>query len=411
LATRSVDYLLIGGGVAAASCAETLRAEGAGGSIVVVGREEDAPYERPPLSKEYLAGRSSREDALFKPAGWWEQNDVELLTRKSVMKIDPDERIAKLPGGDELRFDKALLATGANVRRLRVDGTDNDGIHYLRAFANAEAIRADAASAGRVVLIGGSWIGCEVAATLAAAGTRCSLVMMEDVCCQDHLGRDVGAFVQRLLEEHGVEVHAAEEVDRLEGADGRVARVVTKSGLSIDCGCVVIGAGVQPDVLLARSAGIDLGESGGFACSASLETSLPGVYAAGDAAEFDSPLHGRPARIEHFEVAVEHGRTAARAMLGRDAVHGTVPYFWSDLSEWATLEYVGLESTASAPVVRGSLDDGDFTAFYLGDDGRLVGAATVGRGDDLEQARRLITARATPDPAVLADASSDLAAV
>jgi 3-phenylpropionate/trans-cinnamate dioxygenase ferredoxin reductase subunit len=394
--------------VAAASCAETLRAEGADGSIVVVGREEDPPYERPPLSKEYLAGRAGREDALFKPFGWWNDNGIELLTRKSVMKIDPDARVAKLPGGDELHFERALLATGANVRRLRVDGTDADGIHYLRAFGNADAIRADAADAERVVLVGGSWIGCEVAATLSALGTQCSIVMMESVCCENHLGPEVGAFVQRLLEGHGVEVHGREEVERLESSpDGRVARVVTRSGLSIDCGCVVVGAGVQPDVLLARSAGIELGESGGFACSSSLETSLPGVYAAGDAAEYDSALHGRRARVEHFEVAVEHGRTAALAMLGRSVAHEVIPYFWSDLADWATLEYVGLET--GTPVLRGSIDDGDFTAFYVAGDGRLVGAATVGRSDELEQAKRLISERARPATTALAE--GDLAAL
>jgi 3-phenylpropionate/trans-cinnamate dioxygenase ferredoxin reductase subunit len=409
LATRSVDYLLIGGGVAAASCAETLRAEGADGSIVVVGREADPPYERPPLSKEYLAGRTGRDDALLHAPDWWEQNEVELLVRKSVMKIDPDERIAKLPGGEELRFGTALLATGANVRRLQVDGTDNDGVHYLRAFANADAIRADAEDAERVVLVGGSWIGCEVAATLASAGKQVSLVMMEDVCCQNHLGREVGGFVQRLLEEHGVEVHPAQVVSRLEGADGRVTRVVTDAGLSIDCGCVVIGAGVQPDVLLARSAGLSVGATGGFACSGSLETSLPGVYAAGDAAEWESPLHGRAARVEHYEVAAAQGATAARAMLGQPAVHDVVPYFWSDLSDWATLEYVGVETGGRPPLVRGSLDDGDFTAFYLADDGRVVGAATVGRGDDLEHAKRLIGARTTPGAEALA--GDDLAAL
>jgi 3-phenylpropionate/trans-cinnamate dioxygenase ferredoxin reductase subunit len=411
LATRDVDYLLIGGGVAAAACAEELRRSGADGSIVVVGREEDPPYDRPPLSKEYLAGASSREDALFKPAAWWLDNDIELLVRKSVMKVDPDERVAKLPGGDELRFAQALLATGANVRRLRdVEGTDADGVHYLRAFANADAIRADAESAERVVLIGGSWIGCEVAATLASMGKQCSLVMMEDVTVRDHLGPEVGRFVQRLLEAHGVEVHADDEVERLEADGERVARVVTRGGLSIDAQCVVIGAGVQPDVLLARSVGVEIGSTGGFACSQSLETSLPGVWAAGDVAEWDSPLHGRPARVEHWDVALEHGRVAARAMMGkRGATAEIVPYFWSDLADWAKLEYVGLET--GTPVIRGSLDDGDFTAFYLADDGRLVGAATVGRREELTHARRLIHTRATPDRALLGDMDGDLSEV
>lgn len=407
MAARPVDYLLIGGGVAAAACAETLRAEGADGSIVVVGREEDPPYQRPVLSKGYLAGSSERESALWKPAEWWSDNDVELLARKSVMKVDPQERVAKLPGGDELRFSSALLATGANVRRLRVDGTDNDGIHYLRAFGNADAIRSDAAAAERVVVVGGSWLGCEVAATLVDLGHAVSLVMLEEVCCENHLGPEVGRFVHSLLAERGVDIHPRSEVARFEGSsEGRVSRVVLSNDSAIDCGCVVIGAGVVPDVLLARSAGLELGERGGFACSSSLETSLPGVYAAGDAAEYESPLHGRAARIEHFEVAVEHGRTAARAMLGQEVAHEVMPYFWSDLSDWATLEYVGIE--AGSPVVRGSIDDGDFTAVYVDDGGRVVGAVTVGRGEDLEAAKKLIAGRATPDRAALGDEGTDL---
>ena len=406
MAARSIDFLLIGGGIAALSCAEELRAAGADGSIAVVGREEDPPYERPPLSKSYLAGSSSRDDAFLKPSDWWSSNEIELLTRKSVMKIDPAERVAKLPGGEELSFGSALLATGANVRRLRVDGTDNDGIHYLRAFGNSDAIRTDAADADRVLLVGGSWIACEVAATLAAGGSDVSLVMLEQVCCENHLGPEVGRFVQGQLESHGGEVHPRSEVERFEGSSGRVASAVLSDGSAIECQCVAIGAGVVPDVLLARSADLELGDSGGFLCSASLETSLPGVFAAGDAAEWDSPLHGRHARIEHFEVAAAHGRTAARAMLGQQVVHDEVPYFWSDLADWATLEYVGIE--AGTPVVRRSIDDGKITAFYVDGDGRVLGAATVGRGDDLEHATRMVTERATPDRAALGDEGSDL---
>jgi 3-phenylpropionate/trans-cinnamate dioxygenase ferredoxin reductase subunit len=390
VADRSVDFLLIGGGVAAASCARELRSS-SDGSVLVVGRERDAPYERPPLSKSYLAGSSSRDDALFVPAGWWEENDVELLTRVSAMKMDVDARVAKLSSKEEVAFGSALIATGAMVRRLKVDGSDRDGIHYLRALGNADAIREEALAAGRVVLVGGSYIGCELAATLTGLGVSCSILMQEDVVLERVLGAEVGRWVQRQLEERGVEVHGGDALGRFEGGSGpeaRVERVISAGGLTLEGGCVAIGAGVTPDVMLARAAGLELGSNGGVACSGRLETSAPGIYAAGDVAEWDSALHGGPALVEHFEVAVEHGQVAARNMLGGAEDFDTIPYFWSDLGDWATIEYVGV-GMGSEVEIRGSLDDGSFTAFYRSD-GRVVGAATVGRPDDLDEARELI---------------------
>jgi 3-phenylpropionate/trans-cinnamate dioxygenase ferredoxin reductase subunit len=413
VADRHVEHLLIGGGVAAASCARELRSSSEA-SVLVVGREKDAPYERPPLSKSYLAGSSSRDDALFLRAGWWEENDVELLTRVSAMKLDTAERVVRLSSKEEVSFGSALIATGAMVRRLKVDGAaDLDGIHYLRAFGNADAIREEALAAGRVVLVGGSYIGCELAATLTGLGVSCSILMQEDVVLERVLGAEVGGWVQRQLEERGVEVHGGDSLERFEGGSGegaRVERVISAGGVTLEGGCVAIGAGVTPDVMLARAAGLSLGERGGVACNGRLETSVPGIYAAGDVAEWDSALHGGPALVEHFEVAVEHGRVAAQNMLagGSGPEFDTVPYFWSDLGDWATIEYVGVG--VGEALIRGSLDDGSFTAFYL-DGARVVGAATVGRPDDLDHARRLIRERAEPQPAALADEHADLGAL
>jgi 3-phenylpropionate/trans-cinnamate dioxygenase ferredoxin reductase component len=398
VADRHVDFLLIGGGVAAASCARALREGGASGSVLVVGREQDPPYERPPLSKGYLAGRAEREDALIVPPSWWEENSVELLTRVSAMKMDVSERVVRLSSKEEVSFESALIATGANVRRLKVDGAaDLDGIHYLRAFGNADALREDALSAGRVVLIGGSYIGCELAATLTGLGVSCSLLMQEDVVLERVLGRAVGEWVQRRLVERGVEIVGGDSLARFEGSDGRVSRVVSEGGVVLEGGCVAIGAGVVPDVMLARAAGLELGPLGGVACSAGLETSAPGVYAAGDVAEWESSLHGGPARVEHFEVAAGHGRVAAANMMGGAEVFDDVPYFWSDLGDWATIEFVGVGigsgepvvRGSGEPVVRGSLEEDSFTVLYL-DDARVVGAATVGRSEDLDEARDLI---------------------
>jgi 3-phenylpropionate/trans-cinnamate dioxygenase ferredoxin reductase subunit len=407
VARRTVDHLLIGGGLAAANCARWLREEGAEGSILLVGREPDPPYNRPPLSKGYLQGKESREDALFRPAEWWAEQRIELLTRTSVMKLDLEARVATLSTKEEIEFDCALLATGANVNRLRVDGCELDGIHYLRAFGNSDAIRADAEKHERAVLIGGSYIGCEVAASLTAAhGVECHVVMMEDVTFEPLFGEQVGRFFQNVLEEHGVTVHGGEEVERFEGDGERVTKVVMKSGLELDCDFVVAGIGVTPDVMLARAAGLELGERGGVKCSEELETSVSRVFAAGDICEYNSPIHGGPMRIEHWDVAFNQGKTVAFNMLGRGLEHNVVPYFFSDLADWVSMEYVGPGS--GEPVVRGSMEDHEFTVFYV-DGGQVKAALTVGRSDDLDHARRFISEKTEVDPAALADAGRGLA--
>jgi 3-phenylpropionate/trans-cinnamate dioxygenase ferredoxin reductase component len=409
VAARKVDHLLIGGGLAAANCARWLREGGGEGSILLVSREPDPPYNRPPLTKGFLQAKETREEVLFRPDEWWEEQNIELLLRTTVTKLDPDARVARLSTKDEIEFGNALLATGSNVRRLRVDGCELEGIHYMRTFGNSEALRAEAEQFERVAIVGGSYIGTEVAASLTwAHGDTCSIVMLEDVTLERHFGAKIGGYFQGVLEEHGIEVHGGQEIDRFEGSGERVERVVTKSGLQVDCDLVVIGAGVTPDVTLAKAAGLEIGEAGGVLCSAQLESSVPGIFAAGDICEYDSPVHGRRMRIEHWDVAFNQGKTAGLNMLGRGIEHDVVPYFFSDLADWSSMEYVGPGS--GEPIVRGSMEAGDFTAFYV-DDGRVVAALTVGRSDDLEHAQRLIVSRAQVDPAALADESKDLSSI
>jgi 3-phenylpropionate/trans-cinnamate dioxygenase ferredoxin reductase subunit len=408
VAARKVDHLLIGGGLAAGNCARWLREGGGEGSILLVSREPDPPYNRPPLTKGFLQAKEAREEVLFRPDEWWEEQNIELMLRTTVTKLDPDARVARLSTKEEIEFGNALLATGSNVRRLRVDGCELEGIHYMRTFGNSEALRAEAEQFERVAIVGGSYIGTEVAASLTwAHGDKCSIVMLEDVTLERQFGKEIGGYFQGVLQEHGIDVHGGQEIDRFEGSD-RVERVVTKSGLEVDCDLVVIGAGVTPDVMLAKGAGLEIGEAGGVLCSAQLESSVPGIYAAGDICEYDSPVHGRRMRIEHWDVAFNQGKTAGLNMLGRGIEHDVVPYFFSDLADWSSMEYVGPGS--GEPVVRGSLQAGDFTAFYV-NDGRVVAALTVGRSDDLEHAKRLIVSRAQVDAAVLADESKDLSSV
>jgi 3-phenylpropionate/trans-cinnamate dioxygenase ferredoxin reductase component len=413
MATRKVDYLLIGGGLAAANCARWLREEGADGEVLLVGREPDPPYNRPECSKGYLRGEETREQPLFRPNGWWEEQDVELLTRTSATGLDLEARTAKLSDKQEVEFGKALLATGANVRRLNVDGCHLEQIHYLRTLGNSDAIREGVADAEHVVLIGGSYIGCEVAASLTLMGKSCTILMQEQATLERGFGKNAGRFFQGLLESHGVRIHGEDELAHFEGEE-RVAKVVTRGGLELAADAVVVGAGVTPDVGLAGRAGLELGDSGGVRCSSRLETSTPGVFAAGDIAEYDSVLHGgAPLRLEHWDVAFNHGKTAALNMLGRDVPHEVVPYFYSVLADWGELEYVGPAREWDEEIVRGSYDEGSFTTWYLKDDA-LKAALTFGRSQDLDHARRLIvdgSALTQGERAALADLDSDLAAL
>jgi 3-phenylpropionate/trans-cinnamate dioxygenase ferredoxin reductase component len=389
VADRDVDFLLIGGGLASGNCARWLRESGADGSVVLVGREPDLPYDRPPLSKGYLRDEESRDDVRFRHPEWYEEHQIEALTRTSAMKLNLEARTVTLSNRQEIGFGKALLATGANVRRLNVPGCELEGIHYLRAFANADAIRQDAAGK-RVVLIGGSYIACEVAASLTELGSTCSLVMLESVVLSRHFGEQAGRFFEDRLTEHGITVRTDDELERFEGADGRVTKVVTKAGHELEADAVVIGAGVAPDVTLARGAGLEIGETGGIRVDARLETGTEGVFAAGDVAEYRSLIHGgRQIRVEHWDVAFNHGKTAALNMLGKGVDHDVVPYFFSDISNWAALEYVGPAYEWDREVVRSSFEAGEFAVFYI-EDGRVTAALSVGRPEDLAQARRWI---------------------
>jgi 3-phenylpropionate/trans-cinnamate dioxygenase ferredoxin reductase subunit len=413
MADREVDYLLIGGGLASANCARWLREEGAEGEVLLVGREPDAPYNRPDCSKGYLRGEETREEPLFRPAEFWEEQRIEVLTRTSVTALDTETRTARLSNKQEVAFGKALIATGANVRRLGVDGCELEQIHYLRTLGNADAIRAGVADADEVVLIGGSYIGCEVAASLTMLGKRCTIVMQEQTTLERGFGAQAGRFFQGLLEEHGVRIHGADELERFEGSGGRVSRVITRGGLEIDAQAVVVGAGVTPDVAVAQRGGLAMGERGGVLCNSRLESSVAGIYAAGDICEYESAMHGGHVRIEHWDVAFNHGRTAARNMLGADIPHEVVPYFYSVLGKWGELEYVGPAYEWDEEIIRGSMPDGAFTTWYL-KDGVLKAALTFGRSDDLDHARRLITeapALSAEHRAALADTDADLAAV
>ncbi|MGH2943463.1 MAG: NAD(P)/FAD-dependent oxidoreductase [Solirubrobacteraceae bacterium] len=390
MSARDVDVLLIGGGIASATAAAELRAGGFDGSVALVTRELDPPYHRPPITKGYLQGREERASTLVHPESWYADNDVELLTRTPVSELDPGARTAKL-GREVVGFGQALVATGAMVRRLRADGAQREGIHYLRALGNADTLRDDVAHAERVAIVGGSYIATEVAASLTLLGKRCTLVMQEALPAERGLGSVAGAYVRDLLVAHGIEIVGEADVVEFagEGEEGRVDAVVCADGRRVEADLVVVGVGVTPDVMLARKAGLELGETGGVACDRRLCTSAGAIFAAGDMCEYDSAVHGRRLRIEHEEVAAAQGRHVARAMQGSEEPYTEVPYFWSDLADWATLEYVGPAAAWDEEIVRGDPASGSFSVWYL-HEGRVAAALAVGRADDLDAARSFL---------------------
>ncbi len=332
MSAREVDYLLIGGGLASANCARWLREEGAEGEVLLVGRELDPPYNRPECSKGYLRGEETREEPMFRPPGVVEGAEDRAAHRHDRDRLSTRRRTrpssrTRRRSATARRCWRAAPTSAASTSRA----AQLENIFYLRTLGNADAIRVGVEDVEEVVLIGGSYIGCEVAASLTMLGKRCSIVMLEQVTLERGFGQQAGRFFQDLLEKHGVQVHPGEELDRFEG-DGRVASVYTKSGLELPAQAVVIGAGVSPDLGLARRAGLEIGERGGVRATRDSPARLPDVFAAGDICEYESVVHGgRRIRIEHWDVAFNQGKTAALNMLGRDVPHEVVPYFYSVL--------------------------------------------------------------------------------
>ena len=392
MADRSVDFLLIGGGIAAATCAQTLREESADGSILLVARELDPPYHRPPITKGYLGGTETKDDGLIELP-----DDVEVLTRTSVMALDVAARTATLSNKDVITYKNALLATGAMVRRLQVDGVHLDGIHYLRAHGNADSLIEDAEGVSQIVCVGGSYIGCESAATLTTLGKRVTVVLLEEEPMERAFGLQVGGWVRNVLAGHGIQVIGDAEVERFEGEGDRVARVVLAGGRELDAELVVAGVGVTPDVMLAKKAGLEIGERGGVRADAQLRAhGADGLWVAGDIAEYDSVVHGGAViRVEHEEHAAAQGRTVARNMLGAGADHDEVPYFFSDLADWASFEYVGPALAWDEEVVEGEMAEGEFTVWYVAD-GKVVAMLSAGGHGDIDRGKQLIVTGGAP---------------
>jgi NADPH-dependent 2,4-dienoyl-CoA reductase/sulfur reductase-like enzyme len=446
-------FVIVGGGLAGAKAAETLRAENFDGEIVLFGDEPEVPYERPPLSKGILLGKAERDSAFVHPADWYEANGVDLRTGVTVVAIDPRSHSVsfggttppnppgkasgggttppnppgKASGGGTtppnppgkasgtfgagtLPYDRLLLTTGASPRRLDIPGATLDGIHYLRRLPDTDQLRAAFRGGARVVVIGAGWIGLETAAAARLAGCNVTVVEPQPAALHYQIGPELGAVFSALHQAHGVEFRFGETAAEFHGdAAGHVGSVLTSAGAVLPADAVVVGIGAAPNTGLAAAAGLEV--SNGVVTDAALRTSAPDVFAAGDVANSDNPLLGMRVRVEHWANALHGGPAAARSMLGQEVVYDRVPYFYSDQYDLG-MECSGLPSPGSYDqvVYRGEPSSLEFIAFWLSG-GRVVAGMNVNVWDVTDDIQSLIRSARPVDPTRLADATIPLSEI
>jgi 3-phenylpropionate/trans-cinnamate dioxygenase ferredoxin reductase subunit len=397
-------FVIVGASLAGAKAAEELRTQGFDGRIALIGAEPERPYERPPLTKDYLRGESEREKAYVHPAAFYEEHAIELEAGTGVTAIDPHGSRVILDDGRELAYDRLLLATGAEPRRLPIPGAQLDGIYYLRSLADCDALRRRLEPGARVAVVGAGWIGSEFAASARQLGLEVTVIDPLALPNERIFGPEVGGFYRDLHRQHGVEMLLGRGVEAFEGEDA-VARVRTSDGASVACDLVVVGVGVAPRSALAGDAGLEV--ENGIVVNERLVTSVPNIYAAGDVANAWHPFYERRIRVEHWANALNQGPAAARSMLGEEVTYERIPYFFSDQYD-VGMEYSGYAESWDEVVLRGDPGSGEgFVAFWLRD-GRVVGGMNVNVWDVNQHVQELIRSRRPVDPGALADAGTPL---
>jgi 3-phenylpropionate/trans-cinnamate dioxygenase ferredoxin reductase component len=405
--SRGDPIVVIGGGVAGGNAAATLREEGFPGPVVLISREPGTPFGRPPLSKTYLRSEEDLGAWYVRPAGWYADHDVELRSGAAVVDVDPAAHAITLDSGEQLSYQKVLIATGGRNRRLGLPGAGLPGIHYLRTAAECDAIKLEAVPGRRAVVVGMGFIGCEVAASLTQLGVQVTVIFPGRAPLEAVLGGQVGTLIGAIHRAKGVELRPGEQVAAFEGTE-RLEAVVTAAGHRVECDFAVAGIGIEPD-----SPPVPVARQNGILADELCRASAPDVYVAGDLANHLHPLFGR-IRVEHFNNAEKQGTAAAKSMLGSTAPYDYLHSFWSDQYEHK-IEYVGHVTKWDQFVVRGSVEEAKLIGFYLVD-GVVRAAVGLDRGGDPEldldgemaACARLVSARVRPTPAVLADERTDL---
>ncbi|AXK85970.1 FAD-dependent oxidoreductase [Nocardia farcinica] len=405
--TSDRRFVIVGGGLAAAKLAQELRAADFPGSITLIGAEEHLPYERPPLSKEFLFGKKQLPDFTVEPAQWYRDHHVELLLGTTVTGLDPRARTVTLPDGSALPYDKLALATGSTPRRLPVPGADAPGVYTLRTIDDARAL-AGLFARGRLAIVGAGWIGLEVAAAARAADCAVTVVETAPQPLMGPLGPEMGAVFADLHRAHGVDLRLGARLDAVTtGADGAVTGLALADGGTVAADAVLMAVGAAPNIALAADAGLAVGT--GVLVDASLRTSDPDIVAVGDIAEQAHPRLGGRIRVEHWANALNQPAVAAATMLGRAAEYDRLPYFFTDQYDLG-MEYTGYATAdrTARVVVRGSLADREFVAFWLDAENRVLAGMNVNVWDVTDRIKELITSATPVDPDRLADATQPM---
>ncbi len=395
-------FAIVGASLTGGTAAATLRQAGFDGRVILIGDEPALPYERPGLSKEYLRGEQDREALFVRPASWWEEQRIETRTGVRVQELDPSARTITLVDDETIAFDRALVATGVRNRRFDVPGADLDGIFQLRTVADADRIRRAAADASHAVVVGMGFIGAEVTASLRQMGLAVTVVEIFETALYRILGPRIGRAIEAMHRDAGVVFHFNERVERFDGT-GRVERVVIRGGVAIEADLVIVGVGTEPnaEVMIGEA----IAANGGIRVGPALETAHPGVFAAGDVASHDHPVFGE-VRVEHFDNAIKMGEHAARAMLGATEAFDDPHWFWSD--QWQHQVQMAGVGLGGEMVLRGSIEERSFCAFFLDDHGVLRACVSLDWKRDCRRALPLIRTAAQPDPRALADPDVDL---
>jgi 3-phenylpropionate/trans-cinnamate dioxygenase ferredoxin reductase component len=394
-------YVIAGGGLAGAKAAETLRAEGFDGPVVLIGEETERPYERPPLSKDYLQGKAERETIFVHPQAWYADNQVELRLGSPVTGIDRAAHEVTLADGSRIGYAKLLLATGSSPRRLTVPGADAAGVLYLRRVGDSDQIKAAFQTASRVAVIGAGWIGLEATAAARAAGAEVTVLEAAELPLLRVLGREVAQVFADLHRQHGVDLRFGVQVEEISVTGGRASGVRLADGSQVEADVVIVGVGITPNSQLAEAAGLEAGN--GIVVDAALKSSDPDIFAAGDVASAYHPLLGRHIRVEHWANALNQPQAAARAMLGQDVAYDRVPYFYTDQYDLG-MEYAGYVEPGGYDqvVFRGEVDKREFVAFWLSG-GRVLAGMNVNVWDVNDAIQDLVRGGRPVDPARLAD--------